>query len=241
MPLVYYFILEAIAVGLFSLLIALVSTMWVKMLLVVGVVLFCFGFNFELLYKPVKNFDVADDSRAPIKELSHYQFRVKQLMQTVKAQNSELVMATYKSEHDALTGLYNRMRLERYKYAGQVFVIYFDINNLKLMNDTYGHEAGDAIIKKFAAELNYWYNYGDVYRMGGDEFMVVIQNQELDICTDLFRAWFDNLPSLNRVSDGFKCDIAYGFDFGDSFAEVMRRSDDLMYENKAKLKGHKGR
>ena len=42
------------------------------------------------------------------------------------------------------------------------------------MNDVYGHKAGDALIKSAADKLRFWNRFGDVYRMGGDEFFISV-------------------------------------------------------------------
>ena len=91
-------------------------------------------------------------------------------MKMAKRYNNE----TYKSEHDALTGCYNRNHLSkvksRYEQQRSFFVVFIDVNNLKRMNDEFGHEAGDSLLKNVASKMQFWNSYGDVYRLGGDEF-----------------------------------------------------------------------
>ena len=79
---------------------------------------------------------------------------------------------------DILTGTYNRNALEEKRAAYDaacVWVYVVDIDNLKLINDTYGHEAGDAVIKSVAQQL--LSISPEVVRLGGDEFLMFTQQR----------------------------------------------------------------
>jgi diguanylate cyclase (GGDEF)-like protein len=83
------------------------------------------------------------------------------------------------AERDQLTGLNNRHFLERYLGAGDrptdLVTMLVDVDNLKGVNDTYGHEAGDAILSAVAANLRRHSRSGDVaVRWGGDEFLMLV-------------------------------------------------------------------
>ena len=56
-------------------------------------------------------------------------------------------------------------------------VIVFDVNNLKLINDTYGHECGNALLIKASSAITTVFNHVNTYRIGGDEFAVIIENE----------------------------------------------------------------
>lgn len=94
---------------------------------------------------------------------------------------------------DNLTGLYNRRfceeRLKSYCYNNIPFTIFnFDMNGLKATNDTHGHSSGDKLIKGFADILTK--SFGDkgiVGRMGGDEFIVIVENIEELNCQEEIR------------------------------------------------------
>jgi diguanylate cyclase (GGDEF)-like protein len=95
--------------------------------------------------------------------------------------NQELLK---KAHQDYLTGFYNRCYLaEQYEKnmpCKNVGVTVIDINNLKRMNDTHGHAAGDALILRVAGMIRAMYPNSTVFRMGGDEFVVVTLGMERD-------------------------------------------------------------
>ena len=70
--------------------------------------------------------------------------------------NRQLNEMLYKASHDALTGLLNRGAIERaiYEAEGGFHLIMFDVDNFKMINDTYGHAEGDSILKLIAGYLS---------------------------------------------------------------------------------------
>lgn len=173
--------------------------------------------------------------------------KFKDLSEVLVARVDRVNAETYKSEHDGLSGLYNRVKYQKSKtiYAGckNVCIIYIDVNNLKKMNDIFGHEAGDVLIRKAAQKLSFWEDYGDVYRMGGDEFMVVITNKTEDECNSLIDIWYPTVGCLNRRDDGFKCMMAYGVSFGGMYSdtdELIKQADERMYYHKIEIKKANG-
>lgn len=87
----------------------------------------------------------------------------------------------YLSFHDALTGLYNRAyfeeELKRYNFSRYypLSVIMIDINGLKIVNDSFGHDQGDKLLQHFASLLGSISRKGDVVaRLGGDEFVILL-------------------------------------------------------------------
>jgi diguanylate cyclase (GGDEF)-like protein len=100
------------------------------------------------------------------------------------AAHAELAVAHEKLLHDSLTdpltGVYNRLAFTRGVFlqsAGSTFgcVFIFDLDNLKRVNDSYGHEAGDELLKHFVMTLRGGLRPSDqVYRWGGDEFLLLL-------------------------------------------------------------------
>ncbi|MGR8933112.1 MAG: EAL domain-containing protein [Gammaproteobacteria bacterium] len=89
----------------------------------------------------------------------------------------------YMAEHDALTGLYNRHRfqeqLERSIVAAQrngekFALIYFDLDEFKYVNDTFGHRSGDTVLVRIASEISVIVRSAEIFaRLGGDEFAIL--------------------------------------------------------------------
>lgn len=151
----------------------------------------------------------------------------------------------YESEHDRLTGLYNKgkylsMMEEEYPQQDSIAVFNFDVNNLKVLNDTQGHEAGDKLLIKAANSIRkVTSNKVHGYRMGGDEFLMVACNVTEAEVKNLQERWEKELERLNTVEDGIHCVIAVGVVFGEKeydLPAMLRKADELMYEDKKRKK-----
>ncbi|MBR0542481.1 MAG: GGDEF domain-containing protein [Clostridia bacterium] len=150
------------------------------------------------------------------------------------------------SIHDKLTGVYNRNKLDmvvpEYENYNEYAIIFFDVNNLKKMNDIHGHDDGDRLLLEASRQLRFWHRYGDLYRIGGDEFIVVLPNFKQSQVEKILAKWTPLLPPLNaEYEDDFVCDFSYGTFYktaGDSssFEEIMNRADEEMYKMKKERK-----
>lgn len=151
----------------------------------------------------------------------------------------------YESEHDGLTGLYNKgkyLELMENVYCNldTIGVFNLDVNNLKKMNDTYGHEAGDKLIIKAATSIRKVMSdkvHG--FRVGGDEFMMIVSNPTEDEVREIKARWEKELSLLNDANDGIDCVIASGVCYGAQgfdINEVLKKADELMYEDKKSKK-----
>ena len=155
---------------------------------------------------------------------------------------------------DYLTGLYNRTAFAEHKdnYLNKLMnnsllgIIQFDVNNLKTVNDTLGHEKGDLLIQLVAKGLLASFSQNaNCYRMGGDEFLVILtgNDPEKDYETGI-RQLQEYCSEYNTKPDiDFVLEIAHGFvtAYNISLSEAMEKADILMYENKKKLKEKHGR
>ena len=116
-------------------------------------------------------------------------------------------------------------------------VVVGDINGLKYINDTQGHAAGDQLIKEACAMICEYFRHGAVFRVGGDEFAVILQGKGFDTMEDV-------ISRLNRkVEENIKNNavvISIGYSVlkrGDStLRDVFERADQMMYERKNELK-----
>lgn len=148
---------------------------------------------------------------------------------------------------DNLTGLYNRRfceeRLKSYCYNNIPFTIFnFDMNGLKATNDTHGHSSGDKLIKGFADILTKTFgDKGIVGRMGGDEFIVIVENIEELNCQEEIRHFQKIMSEANKAQSGYVYSTAYGYaDSSEIVSDgeirdvnmVYRLADNRMYENK---------
>ena len=144
-------------------------------------------------------------------------------------------------EHDGLTGLYNKgkfISLKQSLFLNQdsIAIYNMDVNNLKYMNDTYGHEAGDKLIKKAAASLHKIEARNVlVFRVGGDEFVAVGIHLSREEADRVLMNWEAGLAELNSVDDGIQCVLACGMVYsqaGYDLEALLKQADELMYEDK---------
>ena len=159
------------------------------------------------------------------------------------------------SHVDALTHVKNRnayeVRLEevRKKTAGKsnpsFGIVLFDINDLKKINDEFGHYSGDEYIKNSCKLICTIYKNSPVYRIGGDEFVVILEGKPYERRDDLldeFKSEMKKLVTSNRPAEE-KVSIAYGMSIyqkGDnSIDDVIKRADVTMYNTKKKMKAQK--
>lgn len=115
-------------------------------------------------------------------------------------------------------------------------VVMCDVNNLKITNDQIGHEAGDKLIKTACGKICSAFEHSPVYRIGGDEFVIIATGRDY-----LYR--IENFEKLRELaanpSDGitFASGMAcYNYETDKVFNDVFARADSDMYENKKKMK-----
>ena len=153
---------------------------------------------------------------------------------------------------DGLTGLGNRTAYleqlqedeENAASVSQVGVVYLDVNNLKKVNDTQGHEFGDQLIKLAAHIIEESFGrFGKAYRIGGDEFCVLITGYDTQEQYEKGLALFQQLVAeANREKHfSFEVQIAQGFALcteavQQQIDEAVAAADSAMYQNKVFLK-----
>lgn len=122
-------------------------------------------------------------------------------------------------------------------------MIVLDLNDLKKTNDKYGHAVGDKLIITAANVINDVFQGCPVFRIGGDEFLVVLQNSYLKNYKKLFEE-FDRVCENTFVEEAdvkIPLRVAIGFAQFDTeddlhFSDVFKRADDAMYDKKRKIK-----
>ena len=111
-------------------------------------------------------------------------------------------------------------------------LINLDLNGLKAVNDTYGHTEGDKLLVKASNLLKSVFRKTDVYRAGGDEFMVILPNMP----EELFYKKVETLKSVMEKDDSVSFAMGAIFSDGtDDVHDIFVRSDELMYEDKKRI------
>lgn len=158
----------------------------------------------------------------------------------------------YLSRYDKLTNVYNRRYFEDLfniallnakNYNEPFFVILFDINGLKSINDTYGHLAGDELIKTFASGLSNNIRVSDIFaRFGGDEFVAVFMGDDLQNTIHRLEGIIEDFTNnpIHFEGNTFICSFSYGISYfpqnATDYNELIRIADKNMYEYKQNYK-----
>ena len=147
---------------------------------------------------------------------------------------------------DTLTGVYNRNAFMEDTSAIEnldgVYVVTFDLNDLKKTNDVKGHEAGDRYLVDSASAISYVFSqYGNCYRIGGDEFCVVIKEDTIEHVESLIARLKRCEEDYNQYSVDVDMKIACGYAVYDpekdrNLEETRNRADARMYKNKREIK-----
>ena len=116
----------------------------------------------------------------------------------------------------------------------------FDCNDLKKVNDEYGHDKGDIYLKTVSHAIRVVFHNSQVFRIGGDEFAVILENDDYDNKDILVKRFENATTRINSETDIIweKINVAYGFaeynhTFDRDVDEVVRRADKLMYDDKS--------
>lgn len=196
-----------------------------------------FSFSYRVLYQG---------------QIHHYQVKYSKV--DTEADEEDLIIFGYQciddlvnmrrlSYTDRLTGLLNRHafeenvhHLESKGLGKDLVIISADVNRLKYVNDTFGHSAGDELIQACANCLQQSFGrYGSVYRMGGDEFLAILETDEN--CLNAAIESFTKCTSSWHGPSDVKLSVSIGFaslrnNPQSTFKELMTLSDKLMYQDK---------
>jgi len=143
----------------------------------------------------------------------------------------------YFANYDVLTGLYNRNNFEKMnktldKVDG-VCVLICDVDGLKLINDAFGHMEGDELLIHLAQTLKKVGGNENVYRIGGDEFVIIAYDAVEETVLKMEKQIKDEIHKFRLHSVGFDASIGYSFiDKSRTFEETFRQAENLMYRRK---------
>ena len=147
------------------------------------------------------------------------------------------------AHHDYLTGLATRWYLHEYFHNNEdeenLTCIYFDLDNFKEVNDTYGHQTGDRVLASTAEIMQRDFSDGFAARMGGDEFMVVLTGERTALevearvmaLMDKLAVYYSNIPTMKNLS--VSAGIAQRLNGEDkSIDTLINESDTALYDAK---------
>jgi len=171
----------------------------------------------------------------------------------VSEQADKLYDEMYK---DDLTGAYNskflKKRIKEFNFdkEGPLCVAFIDVNNLKQVNDNFGHYEGNELLKNVVNIISnsIRISKGDqIFRVGGDEFVVLLSKLNIsedntqDKITEVIKEKINNDKDIfNNENPGINVDFAMGFSFVDdkneNLEEAIKIADEKMYQNKVETK-----
>ena len=157
-----------------------------------------------------------------------------------------LAQAQSMANIDALTGVKNKhaylaaeerldRQIQEFRHPEFAIVI-LDVNDLKLVNDKFGHQAGDQYLRDACGVICGIFKHSPVFRIGGDEFAVIVQGRDYNSIEELLGKMKDH--NRNAARDGgivIACGMSK-FNGDSTTAEVFERADLSMYDNKNTLK-----
>ncbi len=194
---------------------------------------------FDFITNPLDSISVFD--RSLLRVLEH-----RKLLEENKRLFAEVELLAVT---DPLTGLYNRRKLEEAlgreieragRYQRPLSLIMLDVDNLKAVNDRFGHQAGDEVLRHTAAVIREQIRGVDIAtRYGGDEFMIVLPEAGLEEATLVAKRIISRIPEVHP--DYVEVSISLGVvQWGPGFAslkELLHQVDRTLYEAKEMGKG----
>ena len=175
-----------------------------------------------------------------------------------KLQNTEIAanMLSDQARRDSLTGIRNKLAydqemliLERDRAEGlcEFGIAMVDLNDLKVINDVYGHDRGNIAITRLCNIICAIFMHSPVFRIGGDEFAILLRNNDYQnvenlvsrfkrVIEDLQKADSEELAPWERISAAIGY-ATYDPDLDSDVQSVFRRADEVMYATKRKMKG----
>ena len=186
-----------------------------------------------------------EDSATPVKDGEGETTGVVLIFRDISERTAQNERIEYLSFHDQLTGLYNRRYFEKElkRIDGRrhfpLSIIMGDINNLKMINDAFGHLAGDEVIYATGKIIKRFCRPNDVAaRWGGDEFVLLLPNTDEEATAKIVER-MNQAVALAPVDQGI-LSIAFGWDTKRNLSEdvkaVFKNAENQMYKHKLLMK-----
>ena len=182
--------------------------------------------------------ELKEDRRLELEEMLRREQEHEQELGSVKQMAYTDPLTGVKSSHayvEAEKRVDERIANDELKEFG---VVVFDVNGLKQINDTQGHDAGDRLIRDGCRLICTQFQHSPVYRIGGDEFVAVLEGEDYrnrkSLLADFENAMEENLRSGDVVIASGLAVFRHGHD--NSYRRVFERADMRMYDRKDALK-----
>ena len=200
--------------------------------------------NIEIMRRSV--IDSASEMKVCVEEMAAEGARsLSQLQAQIVRYRSELKAYQKRDSTDSLTGLANRQTIEariqdRISWSSKFCLAMMDLNGFKRINDTWGHAAGDDLLKQFGAEVQARLRSTDlVGRWGGDEFVFIIDSTLEEAAKSLgrLRDWVFGEYEIGNGAETIRVTVTTAtglaeWDGKENALDLFNRADQLMYSDK---------
>ncbi|MBR2672052.1 MAG: EAL domain-containing protein [Oscillospiraceae bacterium] len=206
-----------------------------------------FTLNYRLMFADTPTYVSMKATYIRSKDKKHIVIGINNIDAQMRREN-ELNAAREMANRDALTGVKSKHAYDEAVFAINSLigagenvpfaVAVCDVNGLKQVNDTKGHQAGDKLILDATRIICETFKHSPVFRIGGDEFVAILKGSDYENRNQLI----SNMAESNKVrADNGEVTVACGSsdwnaDARESYEDVFARADEEMYRNKDKLK-----
>lgn len=158
--------------------------------------------------------------------------------------NVEKETLTRLAYHDTLTGLYNRAKMQETfdildRDLSPIAIVSYDVNGLKYVNDSFGHDAGDKLLTTVSSSIEECFNeIGTNFRLSGDEFMTIVSSDEITVVAEAINKFEHSIKEKSNELP-YRVSVSYGISFRHAqdtrtTHEVYKEADEKMYKMKMK-------
>jgi len=205
--------------------------------------------NFKIAHKKLYTLAIAleESTQSLSNDLQDHNGEVKALSKKIKTLEAELEKTRQELKEDFLTKLYNKRALVEFmhikeeefiRYNHNYTIVMFDIDHFKVVNDTFGHDAGDAVLGAFAGILKQEARAVDIVgRFGGEEFMAILSETDTKGGAIFAEKVRKHVQKARFMYKGERIEVTVSSGVSErekstSLKNVMKTSDDRLYKAK---------
>ena len=192
---------------------------------------------------------LADSMKQMEKDMNQHIADITSAIEELRLSKEETRRMDRMANRDALTGIRNKRAYDEevktleaeMAYGNEEFgIVMIDLNDLKHINDTYGHDAGNIAIQKLCHLVCAIFLHSPVFRIGGDEFTIILRNRDLANVRELIASFNKSIEALSNdesLEAAERISAAIGYSIFDpsrdsSVDDVFKRADEAMYADK---------